>query len=635
MKRIITTVVLMAAFFAGIGIAEPEGIIEKPPYAVLNEPPLGEVRLDDEFWAPRIKTCREVTLPYCFETCEKTGRIENFVKAAKKQGKFEGLWFNDSDVHKVIHGAAYSLALHPDPKLDKMTDEVIAKIAAAQQDDGYILCYFILGNASQRFKNIHQPARHELYTMGHLIEAGAVHYRMTGKRNFIDVAIKAADHVDSIFGPGKRMDVPEHQEMELALIGLYRAAGDERYLNLAKFFIDQRGNARGHKLHGSYAQDHLPVRQQSHAVGHAVRAMYNCMGMLDLYAETGDDQLLAACKRIWQSATHRKMYVTGGIGATRHGEAFANDYDLPNDTAYAETCAQIGLIHFARRMFMIEPDAEYADCMERALYNAFLSGLSLSGNKFFYQNRLAANGDYRRSPWYGCACCPSNVVRVYPRLGQFIYALGKSVIYVNLYAAGTGNVSVDGKQVIVKQETRYPWDGRVVLTVTPPKPQKFDICLRIPGWCRENQTPGGLYLASESKEEATLKVNGEAVSLDKLEKGYARISRKWKAGDKIELHLPMPVRRIHAHPRVKADVGRVALQRGPIVYCVEAVDNGGRVSHLALPADTKLTAEHRPDMLGGVTVIKARLRQHDLLAIPYYAWDNRQGGEMAVWLKEE
>ena len=635
MKRIIRTVILMAVFFVGMSIAEPARIIEKPPYAVLDEPPLGEVRLDDEFWAPRIKTCREVTLPYCFETCEKTGRIENFVKAAKKKGKFEGLWFNDSDVHKVINGAAYSLALHPDPKLDKMTDEVIAKIAAAQQDDGYILCYFILGDASERFKHIQEPARHELYTIGHLIEAGAVHYQMTGKPDFINVAIKAADHIDSIFGPGKRMDVPEHQEMELALIRLYRATGEERYLNLAKSFIDQRGNANGHKLYGTYSQDHLPVRKQSHAVGHAVRAMYNCMGMLDLYGETGDDRLLAACKRIWQSATHRRMYVTGGIGATGRGAAFAKDYDLPNATAYAETCAQIGLIHFARRMFMIEPDGEYTDVMERTLYNAFLSGLSLSGNKFFYQNRLAAKGDYRRSSWYGCACCPSNVVRVYPRLGQFIYALGKSVIYVNLYAAGTGKLSVDGKQVILQQHTRYPWEGRVVLTVTPPKPQKFDICLRIPGWCRENQTPSGLYLASESKEEATLKVNGEAVSLDKLEKGYARISRRWNAGDKIELDLPMPVRRIHAHREVKADAGRVALQCGPIVYCVEAVDNGGRVSHLALPANAKLTAEHRSDMLGGVNVIKGKVREHDLLAIPYYAWDNREGGEMAVWLKEE
>jgi DUF1680 family protein len=286
-------------------------------------------------------------------------------------------------------------------------------------------------------------------------------------------------------------------------------------------------------------------------------------------------------------------------------------------------------------MFLIEPDGEYADVMERALYNAFLSGLSISANKFFYQNRLAAVGDYRRTPWYDCACCPSNVIRVYPRLGQFVYALGKSSIYVNLYAAGAGKISVDGRQVILRQETRYPWDGRVVLTVTPQKPHEFDICLRIPGWCRENETPGGLYLASESKEKPVLRINGKAVSLDRLEKGYVRISREWKSGDRIELDLPMPVRRIHAHPEVKADTGLVALQRGPIVYCFEGVDNGGRVSHLSLPVDAKLTAEYRSDMLGGIMVLMGKVPEHDLLAIPYYAWDNREGGEMAVWLKEE
>ena len=635
MKHTIGAVALLAMFSSAISSAEPAVTVGKPRYAQLHEPLLGEVRLNDAFWAPRIETCREVTLPYCFAVCEETGRIENFVNAAKGEGKFEGIWFNDSDVHKVIEGAAYSLRLHPDPRLDEMTDAVIAKIAAAQQDDGYILCYFILGDASKRFTQIHKPARHELYTMGHLIEAGAVHYQMTGKRSFLEVAARAADHVDARFGPGKNMQVPEHQEMELALIKLYRVTGEERYLDLAKVFIDQRGNAGGHPLYGSYSQDHLPVRDQRDAVGHAVRAMYNCMGMLDLYAETGDEQLLDACRRIWQSATHRRMYVTGGVGATRRGEAFGEDYDLPNSTAYAETCAQIGLIHFARRLFMIEPDGEYADVMERVLYNSFLSGLSISGNKFFYQNRLAANGDYRRQPWYGCACCPSNVIRVYPRLGQFMYALGKSAVYVNLYASGTGEISIDGKQVLLKQETRYPWDGRVVLRVEPPEPQAFDICLRIPGWCRQSETPGALYRSPGPQEKPVLRVNGKTGSLDKLEKGYARVSRKWKAGDTIELDLPMPVRRVYAHPEVRADGGRVALQRGPVVYCAEAVDNGGRVSHLSLPADAELTAEHRPDLLGGVTVIKGKAGKHDLLAVPYYAWDNREGGEMAVWLREE
>ncbi len=643
----LSKVVLLWTVFVVAGSCAVAVPPKKPaPHVKLAVPPLADVRIEDQFWTPRIKICREVTLPHCFEMCEKTGRISNFAKAAGQMpGKFQGIWFNDSDVHKILQGAAYSLHMHPDPKLEKMTDDVIAKIAAAQQPDGYILCFFILGNAAERFKHIHRPARHELYTIGHLIEAGPVHYEMTGKRDFLDVAIKAADHIDSIFGPGKRMDVPEHQEIELALIKLYEVTGEKRYLNLAKFFIDQRGNAEGHKLYGPYSQDHRPVRKQDEAVGHAVRAMYNCIGMADLYAHTGDPELLAACRRLWESTTHRKMYVTGGVGATGRGEAFGADYDLPNATAYAETCAQIGLIFFAHRMLLIEPDAEYADVMERALYNAFLSGLSLSGDKFFYQNRLASKGNYRRPEWYGCACCPSNVVRVYPKLGRFIYAHDDSTIYVNLYAAGTAKIPVKGSVVTLKQETRYPWDGHVTLTVTPPKQQMFDLCLRIPGWCRDSETPGGLYRTAGEKAKPTLKINGQEIKYDSLDKGYLRITTNWNPGDKVELDLPMPIRRVYAHPDVKEDAGRVALQRGPIVYCVEAVDHGGRVSHLILPPDAKLTAEHRGALLGGVTVItgkaKARtagsneLQSVDFLAIPYYAWENRTPGEMTVWLPEK
>ncbi len=630
---------------------------QRRPHQKLSALPIADVRITDQFWAPRIKTCREVTLPYCFQLCEKTGRISNFVKAAgKMKGKFVGTWFNDSDVYKVVEGAAYVSNTNPDSKLVKTADEVIAKIAAAQQPDGYLFCYFILGNKADRFKHIRGPARHELYTMGHLIEAGAVHYQMTGKRDLLDVARKVADHIDSVFGPGKRptgdvpggrMEVPEHQEIEIGLIKLYRATGEKRYLKLAQFFIDQRGNAKGHKLYGAYSQDHKPVRKQSEIVGHAVRAMYNCIGMADLYVETGDDELLAACRRLWESTTHRKMYVTGGVGATGRGEAFSGDYHLPNETAYAETCAQIGLIFFAHRMLLIEPDAEYADVMERALYNAFLSGLSLSGTKFFYQNRLAASGKYRRRPWYGCACCPSNVVRVYPKLGRFVYAHDETNIYVNLYVGGTAKVPLKTGAVTLKQQTRYPWDGRVVLTVETPRPQTFDLCLRIPGWSREKQTPGGLYrVAAAKKDDAkpTLKINGQPADMGKLDKGYRRIKRKWTSGDRVELNLPMPIRRIRAHPNIKADKDRIALQRGPIVYCVEAADNDGQVRHLVLGPDVVLKAEHRGDLLGGVTVLTGkanartagsdRLKQVDLLAIPYYVWDNRSGGEMAVWLPE-
>jgi len=645
--KVAVLLALIVMVCAAPGLAQARvGRRLRPPHRKLSAVPLADVRITDAFWAPRITVCRDVTLPHCFTMCEQTGRIANFVRAAgKAKGKFVGTWFNDSDVYKIVEGSAYVSHTHPKDKLTSIADEVIGKIAAAQQPDGYLFCYFILGNKAERFRHIRRPARHELYTMGHLIEAGAVHYRMTGKRDLLDVACKAADCIDSVFGPGKRMDVPEHQEIELALITLYEVTGEKRYLALGKFFIDQRGNAAGHRLYGPNAQDHKPVRRQSEIVGHAVRAMYNCIGMADLYAHTGDADLLAACKRLWQSTTHRKMYVTGGVGATSRGEAFSADYILPNETAYAETCAQIGLIFFAHRMMLIAPDAEYADVMERALYNAFLSGLSLSGDTFFYQNRLATRGNYRRRSWYGCACCPSNVVRVYPKLGRFVAAHDASSIYVNLYVGSTVTVPLAGGPVTLKQQTRYPWDGHVVMIVEPAGEKVFDLCLRIPGWCRDARTPGGLYRTAagpDGQVKPTLKINGKPVAIGKLDSGYCRIKRTWTAGDSVELHLPMPIRRVLAHPKIKADVNRIALQRGPVVYCVEAVDHGGQVGHLVLDAGARLTPEHRPKLLGGVTVLvgkaKARLagadalRPVDMLAIPYYAWDNRAAGEMAVWL---
>ena len=625
----------------------------KRPHQAAVGVPIGDVHVSDPFWTPRVERCRDVTLPYCFEVCRQTGRIGNFEKAAGlRPGKFEGIWFNDSDVYKVVQGAALELGRHADDKLDSLADEVIAKIAAAQQSDGYLGTFFTLDNQHLRFKQIINPARHELYCMGHLIEAGAVHFDATGKRNLLDVACKLADHVDSKFGPGKSMMVPEHQEIELGLIELYRVTGQKRYLELARFFIDQRGNAEGHALYGPYMQDHEPVRESDEIVGHAVRAMYHCVGMADLYRETGDARLLAACRRLWESTTHRKMYVTGGVGATARGEAFEPDYVLPNESAYCETCAQIGLILLAHRLWLIEPRAEYADVLERALYNSFLSGLSLSGTKFFYQNRLAANGDYRRRDWYGCACCPSNVVRIYPALGRFIYGRQDRSVFVNLFISGSAELAVGDVPVTISQKTRYPWQGKIEIAVDSDRPCAMELCLRIPNWCRERTMPGSLYRSvarQDAPQPYTVQLNGKPIDVAVDAVGYARVERIWQPGDTVLLNLAMPVCRVYAHEKIAADVNRVALQRGPIVYCVEAVDHGSRIDHLILPREAPLAAEYRPELLGGVTALHGKAtagmvadesgriesRPVDVVAIPYFAWDNRTGGAMAVWLPED
>ena len=629
------TRVLSVALTAALAGAARAG-----PHAMLIPVPFTDVTIDDTFWSPRLEANREASLPHCFEMCEQTGRLSNFAKAAGlAKGEYQGAHFNDSDVFKIIEGAACSLATHPDAKLQKQVDAAIALIAAAQQPDGYLNSYITLAAPADRWKHIVHPARHELYCAGHLIEAGVAHWQMTGKRVLLDVARKLADHIGSVFGPGRRGDVPEHQGIELALIRLYRATREARYLELAAFFLEQRGNAKGHALYGSYSQDHLPVREQSEVMGHAVRAMYFCAGAADLVAESGDQSLKAACRRLWESATARKMYVTGGVGARRQGEAFGADYELPNETAYAETCAAIGLIFFAHRMLLLEGNAQYADVMERALYNALPASTSLDGRRFFYVNPLASRGAHHRRPWYGCACCPSNVVRVFPTVGGYIYARSEDAVYVNLYVAGRAKVAVAGTSVEITQATRYPWDGAVKIGVSPHKPASFAVCLRIPGWCKG----------------ARLAVNGRAVEEPTIRKGFARLHRTWRRGDVVDLQLPMPIERVRADPRVQADAGRVALQRGPVVYCVEAADHGGRVRHLSLPPDAQVEPEHRADLLGGVTVLKAKGLAHfaphedgkpasaaaqaeakpvDLTAVPYAVWDNREPGEMVVWLPE-
>jgi uncharacterized protein len=621
----------------GLGVAglfaleTPAYPAEEKPAANLTAVPFQEVRITDGFWGRRIRTNRTVTVEANLHQCEVTGRIKNLAVAGKLEpGRFQGQRYNDSDLYKVIEGIAYTLANHRDPDLEKRTDAIIATIAAAQQSDGYLNSYYTLVKPQERWQDIQYG--HELYSAGHLIEAAVAYRQATGKRRILDVAVKLADHICSVFGPGKRQDTSGHEEIELALVKLYRATGDKRYLDQARFFLDVRGRADRRRLFGEYAQDHKPVREHSEVAGHAVRAMYLYCGMADVAALTGDQGLRTALERIWHDVVDRKMYVTGGIGPSAHNEGFTVPYDLPNDTAYAETCAAVGMALWNHRMFLMDGDGKYADILEREVYNGLVSGVSLSGDRFFYVNPLGSKGAHHRVPWFDTSCCPTNIVRYIPAMGERVYAYRGNSLCTVLYLGNTANVHLAGGTVKLVQETEYPWRQDVKITVHPEKPFAFDFKLRIPGWC---------------KQVASLKVNGQALRDVSSVMGYVTISRTWQGGDVIELHLPMPVERVYADPHVKADVGRVALMRGPVVYCVEGVDNAGQVRNRVLPRDAKLTTDFEKDLLGGAVVVRGQAlavtRGPDeklvtqpvaFQAVPYCDWDNRRPGPMVVWLPE-
>jgi len=620
--------------------------------------PFTDVKVEDAFWSARMETNRVITVPYAFEKCEETGRINNFAVAGGLiEGKFEGIYFNDSDVFKVMEGAAYALSLHPDPELEKYVDGVIEKIAAAQEDDGYLYTARTAmrpdkmpPGGRERWSNMAHG--HELYNAGHMYEAAVAHHMATGKRSFLDVAIRNADLVCSVFGPGKRCDPPGHQEIEIGLCKLYRATGREKYLNMARFFLDQRGVPEGHGLYGKYSQDHVPVIEQETAVGHSVRAAYLYCGMADVAALTGDQGYTSAISRIWEDVVYKKMYITGGIGAQGGNEGFGEGYGLPNLTAYSETCAAIANALWNHRMFMLSGDAKHMDVLERVIYNGFLSGISMEGDKFFYPNRLESHSGASRSPWFGCACCPSNIVRFVPSIPGYAYAHTNDELYINLFIGGSASIKMGGGAVLVGQETRYPWKGAVKIVVKPEGgPREFTLKIRIPGWARNRPVPGDLYrYVNQSEKQVTLKVNGDAVALG-MEKGFGSIRRKWSPGDVVDLDLPMDVRRVAAHEKVLDDVGRVCLERGPIVYCAEGIDNHDRnVLNLLLPDDSPLTTEYREGMLNGVVTVHGKAhvikRGMDgtpemdentvaLTAIPYYAWCHRGPSQMAVWLAKE
>lgn len=615
-----------------------------------------EVRLTDPVLAPRIELNRTVTLPHCLRQCEQTGRIANFEHAAFPLGggAFVGYAFNDSDVFKVMEGAAYVLATAPDAQLDEYLDNLILKVADAQEPDGYLYTARTLGRGNppamcgpDRWSNL--KASHELYNVGHLYEAAVAHTVCTGKESLLQVALINAELILKEFGPHARHDVPGHQEIELALIKLARQTQREEFLALARFFLDQRGQADNHILYGEYAQDHLPVLKQDKPIGHAVRAGYMYAAMADLAAATGETAYVAALDRLWQNSVSTKLYLTGGIGARAGGESFGDDYELPNAAAYAETCAAIANIFWNQRLFQLHGDAKYVDIVERVLYNGFLSGIALGGDRFFYVNPLASRGEHERQPWFACACCPSNVVRFVPTIPSLVYASSADTVFVNLFAAGRARLQLGERTITLTQQTRYPWDGRVRILVESEQPTEFTLAIRIPGWALGRPVPSDLYrYAAAPTEKPTVALNREAVALE-LDRGYVRLKRTWQRGDIIDLSLPMPVNRVLAHEAVKANAGRVALERGPLVYCAEAVDNGGHAQSLVLADDTQVTARHDDKLLGGVTVLRAPAHALqrgadgqtiesapvELVAIPYFAWCNRGAGAMAVWLARD
>lgn len=611
-----------------------------------------DVVFSDAFWKPRMDKIATVTVPVCIKYTEnKTGRIRNFERAATSMGgPFEGIFYDDSDVYKALEAMAYAIRVSHDQALELKAEAWIAKIAAAQGTDGYLNTYYTLTGIDKRWTDM---GMHEMYCAGHLFEAAVAYYEATGKRRLLEVAIRYAEYLDRTFGPGKQDWVPGHEEIELALVKLYRATGEKRYVALAQKLLEERGKGLGkgyiwdNKSFGgpSYCQDNVPVKDITDIAGHAVRAMYLYTGMADVAAASGDTTYLPALYRVWEDVVGRNMYITGGIGSSGDNEGFTEDYDLPNESAYCETCASVGMVFWNQRMFQLSGESRFADVLERTLYNGALDGLSLSGDHFFYGNPLASDGEFSRREWYGTACCPSNIARLVASVGNYCYAYAANDIWINLYAQSQTQVQLEKSTVRLFQTTHYPRDGVVKITVTPDKKADFALHLRIPGWAQNQATPGELYRFLDTAEPFTIKINGHPVTWT-MDKGYAVLHRTWHPGDNIELSLPMEVRRVVATTDVKANTNRVALQRGPLVYCFEAADNNGQAFNFMLPDNAALESQWNEKLLGGVTTISGELpvavptadgqgvatEKRRITAIPYYAWNNRGAGQMQVWI---
>ncbi len=621
----------------------------------IQQPDIRNVVLTDNFWLPKIKTIQETTIQFAFDKCSEEGRMENFLIAGgKKQGPVCGkMPFDDTDLYKIIEGASYSLISNPDPKLEAYLDSMIAIIKIGQEPDGYLTTWYTIDPmhppaswvtpTNRRWQN---SGGHELYNSGHLFEAAAAHHRATGKRNFLEIALKNADLLVNSFGPGKLQNPPGHQIVETGLIKLYNITGKKEYLELAKFFLDQRGNAAGHKLEGPYSQDHLPVTQQEEAVGHAVRAVYMYAGMTDIAAIYNDSEYLNAVNKLWHNVVGKKMYITGGIGSQHQGEAFGENYELPNLTAYNETCASIGDVYWNHRLFLLTGDGKYFDVIERTLYNGLISGISLDGKKFFYPNPLESDGKYEfnqgactRKSWFDCSCCPTNLIRFIPSIPGLVYATKNTDLYVNLFVANHATLSVNGNPVDVIQETEYPWDGKISIRVNPGTTKNFTVKVRIPGWAKNHPVPSDLYsYADKNTGEISVKINEKPVEMN-MENGYLKLQRSWEKGDRIELKLPMNIRRLVTNEQVKDNRGLVALERGPVVYCAEETDNVKDIAEMVIPEETRFSVQKEPEELKGVAQISGEVKSgksgYPVRMIPYFAWSNRGVGKMKVWFPQE
>jgi DUF1680 family protein len=617
----------------------------------IKEVPFTSVHLNDNFWSPRIETNRTVSIPSAFRECEKNGRFDNFaIAAGLKKGEHRGDFsFDDTDPYKIIEGASYSLSVHYDKQLDHYLDSVINIIARAQEPDGYLTtcvtnkCTRLSGWwGTHKWDKINS---HELYNSGHLIESAIAHFRATGKRTFLDVAIRNADLVCKTFGPAEgQIHRPSgHPIVEMALCKLYKVTGTKKYLDMAKYFVEETGRGTdGHRL-SEYSQDHKPILQQDEIVGHAVRAGYLYSGVADVASLTNDAAYFKALTRIWDNMAGKKLYITGGIGSRAEGEGFGPDYELNNMTAYCETCASIANVYWNYRMFLATGESKYYDVLERALYNGVISGVSLSGDKFFYDNPLESMGQHERQPWFGCACCPGNITRFMASVPYYMYATEGDDIFVNLYIQGKADIKTDHNSVQLTQTTAYPWDGNVTVTVNPDRKATFALRLRIPGWAQDAPVPTNLYTFADKAKPYTIKVNGTEVKAT-LKDGYAYIERRWRKGDRVELDLPMDVRRVKANDNVVDDRGKLALERGPVMFCIEGKDQkDSTVFNKYIMENTPVSAQYDKTLLNGVMTLTGAAKEVekdgtvkdvDFKAIPYATWNNRGADQMEVWIAQ-